>query len=74
VADVSGVAAGQRGFLSGTEWQLAWDGQDAGAGKGQVAALPACQGVDLEGLLVDLERCEAALRELGLDGTVSTTV
>lgn len=30
--------------------------------------LPACQGVDLEGLLAQVERCEAALRELGSEG------
>jgi len=29
--------------------------------------LPACKGVDLAALLADVERCEAALRELGLE-------
>ena len=35
-------------------------------GKGKLLPfLPSCQGVDLEGLLADVERCEVALRDLG---------
>jgi predicted metal-dependent hydrolase len=35
-------------------------------GKGKLLPfLPAYQGVDLEGLLAEVERCEAALREMG---------
>jgi hypothetical protein len=30
--------------------------------------LPVCQGIDLEGLLAQVEQCEAALRELGSEG------
>jgi CheY-like chemotaxis protein len=38
-------------------------------GKGKLLPfLPRCQGIDLEGLLVDLEGCEAALGELGSQG------
>jgi predicted metal-dependent hydrolase len=40
-------------------------------GKGKLLPfLPACQGIDLEGLLAEVERCEAALRELGPEGMV----
>jgi predicted metal-dependent hydrolase len=38
-------------------------------GKGKLLPfLPRCQGIDLEGLLAEVERCEAALRELGPEG------
>ena len=37
-------------------------------GKGKLLPfLPVCQGIDLERLLLDVERCEAVLRDLGHD-------
>jgi predicted metal-dependent hydrolase/CheY-like chemotaxis protein len=40
-------------------------------GKGKLLPFPPrCQGIDLEGLMAAVERCEAALRELGPEGMV----
>jgi hypothetical protein len=37
-------------------------------GKGKLLPfLPACRGIDLEGLLTDIERCESSMRNLGAE-------
>lgn len=47
-------------------WRGALKMLERGRGK-LLPFLPACRGVDLAALLVGVERCEAALRELGLE-------